>query len=257
VSGINVPLVALGINNGWYDPILQYKAYVQFSYNNTYKALISQSQYNSYMSTYTSKCLPLLQQCTATTGSNSACENADNTCYNDIEGPLSEVADFDVYDIREPSNDPYPPETYTSYLANPSVTKAIGALATYTECPDAPYNKFSSTGDDSRSFLATLSSVVQSGIRVTIWAGDADWICNWFGGQDAANAITYASSAVFKSTALASYTVAGAAAGTFKSVGNLSFARIFGAGHEVPYYQPAAALQVFKQTLSGQPLSST
>jgi carboxypeptidase C (cathepsin A) len=147
VSGQNISLIALGINNGWYDPIIQQKAYVDFSYNNTYKALISASQHTSYLNTYTSKCLPLLQKCPAATGSNSVCENADNTCYNDIESPLSEVANFDVYDIREPSNDPYPPETYVSYLQSSAVMSAIGAQSTYAECPDAPYEKFASSGD--------------------------------------------------------------------------------------------------------------
>lgn len=147
VTGQNISLVALAINNGWYDATLQYQAYIDFSYNNTYKSLITKSEHTTYTNTFKSSCLPLLEECSATTGDNSACENAENTCYNDIEGPLSEVGDFDVYDIREPSDDPYPPETYTAYLAKPSVTSAIGAKATYTECPDAPYNKFSNTGD--------------------------------------------------------------------------------------------------------------
>jgi carboxypeptidase C (cathepsin A) len=150
-----------------------------------------------------------------------------------------------------------PPETYTTYLAEPAVTSAIGAQATYTECPDAPYNKFESTGDDSRSFLSALSDIVQSGVRVTIWAGDADWICNWFGVEAVANAITYTSSAAFKASALTNYTVNGVVSGTYKSVGNLSFLRVFAAGHEVPYYQPATALQVFEQTMKGQPLTPT
>ena len=147
VTGQNVSLVALGINNGWYDPIIQQKAYIDFSYNNTYKALITSSQHASYLDTYNSDCLPLLQECTGTTGANSACENADNSCYQDIEGPLSGVADFDVYDIREPSADPYPPTTYVSYLQSSAVVSAIGAKATYAECPDAPYEKFANTGD--------------------------------------------------------------------------------------------------------------
>jgi carboxypeptidase C (cathepsin A) len=145
-SGLSINLVALGINNGWYDSIIQDKAYIDFSYSNNYTQLISQSQYNSYMNSYTSSCLPALQSC-ASSGSNSACENADNTCYNTIEGPLSEVADFDVYDIRQPSNDPYPPSTYISYLQTKSVMTKIGAKSTYQECPNAPYNKFASTGD--------------------------------------------------------------------------------------------------------------
>ncbi|KAI9730445.1 MAG: hypothetical protein M1818_008140 [Claussenomyces sp. TS43310] len=235
VTGEKLDLIALGINNGWYDAELQEKAYVDFSYNNTYKSLISKSDYESYLDTYSNDCLPALQTC-ASSGSNSDCENADNSCYQDIEGPLSETADFDVYDIREPSNDPYPPATYSSYLAKASVTKAIGAKATYTECPDAPYNKFATTGDNSRSFLSELSAVVKSGVQTLIWAGDADWICNWFGGQAAAEAINFSGQPTFKAAALAPYNVNGTQGGTFKTQDNLSFLRVFGAGHEVPYY---------------------
>lgn len=250
------PTVALGVNNGWFDAQLQEKAYVDFSYSNSYKPLITASQHTSYLNTYNTQCLPALQSC-ASSGSNSACTNSDNVCYNNIEGPLSQSADFDVYDIRAPSNDPNPPETYATYLQSSAVVKAIGAQSAYQECPNAPYQKFASTGDNSRSFLAQLSDLVQNGVQTVVWAGDADWICNWFGNQAAAEAVSYSGQSAFKSAGLAPYNVAGQQGGTFKSVGKLSFARIFGAGHEVPFYQPAAALQVFKQTMQGQGLSST
>lgn len=110
---------------------------------------------------------------------------------------------------------------------------------------------------DARNFLPTLSTVVQSGIRVVLWAGDADWICNWFGGLSSANAVTYSGTSAFQSAPLAPYTVQGTQGGTFKTVDNLSFLRVFGAGHEVPYYQPALSLQVFEQTMKQQPLAST
>lgn len=48
----------LGINNGWIDPVLQYQAYPIFAYNNTYKQLISQSQYKSYMVCYSDLIAP-------------------------------------------------------------------------------------------------------------------------------------------------------------------------------------------------------
>lgn len=92
---------------------------------------------------------------------------------------------------------------------------------------------------------------------MVVWAGDADWICNWFGGLAAANAVTYAGSSAFNAAPLEPYTVNGAEGGTFKTVDNFSFLRVFGAGHEVPYYQPAVALQVFRQTMGGEALSST
>jgi carboxypeptidase C (cathepsin A) len=37
VSGQKINLVALGINNGWYDPILQYQADIDYAYGNAYK----------------------------------------------------------------------------------------------------------------------------------------------------------------------------------------------------------------------------
>lgn len=69
--------------------------------------------------------------------------------------------------------------------------------------------------------------------------------------------MTYSQSAAFKAKAVTDYTVAGKAGGTFKNVGNLSWLRVFGAGHEVPYYQPELALQVFKQTMGKTAISST
>jgi carboxypeptidase D len=33
-------------------------------------------------------------------------------------------------------------------------------------------------GDNPRTFLETLSQVVQTGLTTIVWAGDADWICN-------------------------------------------------------------------------------
>jgi carboxypeptidase D len=146
VSGENINLIALGVNNGWFDSAIQEKAYIEFSYNNTYKQLISSSDSTRLLSVYNSQCLPAIQKCT-TTGTNAACRNADSVCYNNIEGPISNSGDWDVYDIRQPRDDPYPPATYSTYLTDPDVVKAIGARTTYQECPNGPYNKFSQTGD--------------------------------------------------------------------------------------------------------------
>lgn len=110
---------------------------------------------------------------------------------------------------------------------------------------------------DSRSFLSELSTVVQSGVTTLIWAGDADWICNWYGGLAAANAISYPGQSTFKNLPVQSYTVNGVAGGTFKTQGNLSWMRVFGAGHEVPFYTPELALQAFVQTMQGKAVSST
>ncbi len=134
---------------------------------------------------------------------------------------------------------------------------------------------------DARTFLSTLSTVIQSGIQVLIWAGDAgktpifrlhtrspmhgsrslrlspDWICNTAGVQAVIAQLQFAQSAGFNSKSLVPYTVSGVQYGVFKTAGNLSFLNVFNAGHEVPAYQPVLSLQAFIQTLTQQPLSSS
>ena len=78
--------------------------------------------------------------------------------------------------------------------------------------------------------------MVASGIQTLLYAGDADFICCVTGVQGVAEAITWSGSTTFKNKALASYTVNGTASGLFKTVDNLSFIQVYGAGHEVPYY---------------------
>ncbi|RJE27615.1 Carboxypeptidase S1 [Aspergillus sclerotialis] len=232
------------------------KAYIEYAYNNTYRQLINEDQAVSYMKTYNDDCLPAIQQCQKS-GTDSACSNADDICSNGIENRITSDADFDVYDVRQPSNDPYPPSTYTSYLKDPNVRRAIGAQTNYQECSDSVGTPFSRTGDNSRTFLPELSSVVQSGITVLVWAGDADWICNWIGNHEVVDQVKFPGSEDFQGKDLQPYTVNGEKKGTFKTVDNFSFLRVFEAGHEVPYYQPEAALQAFSQTMQKKAISST
>ena len=145
-AGEKINLVALGINNGWFDVKLQEPAYVTFLYNNSYRSLINKTQYTSYLNEYESKCLPAINKCYSN-GSDASCSSAGNACYNAVEGPLTFIADYDVYDIRAPSDDPEPPENYVKYLASPDVVKAIGAKSVYSECSDPAGSMFGPSGD--------------------------------------------------------------------------------------------------------------
>lgn len=98
---------------------------------------------------------------------------------------------------------------------------------------------------------------MKSGVRTVIWAGDADSACDWFGGLASANAIEYEGQDLFNSQLVTNYTVDGVVEGNFKSVGNLSWLRVFNSGHEVPAFRPELALQVFKQTMGKEALRST
>lgn len=89
------------------------------------------------------------------------------------------------------------------------------------------------------------------------FAGDADWVCNWLGNQLVAEAILYPGQAAFKAKNLGNYSVDGVVSGTSKTEGNLTFLKVFGAGHSVSWDRPIVALQVFEQTMKKEPLKST
>ncbi|CCU77941.1 putative carboxypeptidase S1 [Blumeria hordei DH14] len=245
LEGEVINLKAMGINNGWIDATIQNKAYIDFSYNNTYRPLITKTQYDNYLDTYNTRCLPALKGCNDTVSNDAACSNAHTICVNSIMRPLNNSGDFNVYDIRAPSNDSNPPSTFVKYLNSPAVTNAIGARSPFMANSDNVYEKFSNSGD------------MQSNLTTLIWAGDADWICNWFGVLTAAESIDFPGASEFRSKEQMDYTVGGKPAGKYKTVDNLSWLRVYGAGHEVPYYKPELSLQVFRQLMGGKIISST
>ncbi|KAK8121809.1 carboxypeptidase S1 [Apiospora sp. TS-2023a] len=256
VAGEKLNLKAVGINNGWFDSTIQERAGIEFAVGNSYRPLINESTAAALYDAFETKCKPALDKCVQT-GGDAECADADSVCITEIDNPISAVTDFDVYDVRQPSKDPFPPATYVEYLRRPEVMQKIGAKVRYEECPNGPSEGFGKTGDDARSFLDTLSEVVRTGIQVLLWAGDADYICNWMGGLHVADAVAYANTTQFNAAAMEPYEVAGVPKGTVKTAGNLSFLRVFEAGHEVPYYQPEASLQVFMQVMQGNVPSST
>lgn len=90
---------------------------------------------------------------------------------------------------------------------------------------------------DSRSFIDELSDVINSDITVLMWAGDADWICNWVGNKYVADKVEFAGHECFAERDMEPYTVNGKEKGMFKQEDNLSFLSVYEAGHEVPYYR--------------------
>jgi len=210
-------------------------------------------------------------------GENTTCWDAQIACAN-VDDYYSQFYpdNYDPYDIRQPASEPFPSENYVAYLQDAAIQKAIGAKSNYSECSNDAGNGFWYTADgidiifckplfavfltiltEARSFIPILSDVVQTGLTTVLWAGDADSVCDWFGGFHSANAITYSGTQEFVNKEVANYTVKGEVGGTFKNVENLSWLRVFHSGHEVPAFQPALALQVFIQTMQKMPLHST
>ena len=98
-----------------------------------------------------------------------------------MEAVYDNVLNRDEYDIRELSPDPFPPEFYVQYLNTPEVQKAIGAFVNFSEYSPAVGSAFNTTGDDGREdgTVGDMLELLEQGITVMMYTGDADYNCNW------------------------------------------------------------------------------
>ncbi|KAI8957971.1 putative carboxypeptidase S1 [Daldinia sp. FL1419] len=252
IDAKTIRLVALGVSNGWFDATIQEKANIEYVYNNSYRQLINESFYGELLTRYDTKCKAALDRCTSV-GTTEACYAAWQSYMNEIEYPIIGVLNQDypgfyLGDIRDPSL--RAPTTHVEYLRRLDVQEALGVRVNFSETAGAAGFIYSGDGMlDPRSFISQLSAVVQAGVRVLIWTGDADYVSNWLGTLKVANTIEWSGKERFSIQDMTPYTFRGTQKGTFKALDNLTFMRIFEAGHNVPFYQPEASLQIFEQTM--------
>jgi len=255
-----VTVSALMINNGWYDPLLQYRSYIDFGANAPgYGPLVNASVIQQLNKTWFSPngCLAQEEACYAAgngSRSNTICINADNDCFEQTFVPV--VGNRDDDDLRQNSSALFPPEFYVNFLGLPDIKAKIGATSNYGECADAPFELFSKTGDDARTWLPQLAELVNSKLKTLIWAGDADINCNWLGGHAAVLAMDWYGNETLHNTPFTNMTVDGTAVAAIQNVDNFSFARVYESGHEVPAFQPQAAFEIFKQIIAKEQLHS-
>ena len=271
---LEIRLASLGIMQGCVDDLIQGPYYPRFANNNTYEiqAMSIVDQENAASSFLSADgCQQQTQACRNAVKSmdpenqgdvssvNAICSNAQLDCSQKVVGPFT-TSQRDIYDITQMRPDPFPPSTYREYLNTAVVQAAIGAKVNYTESSESVGSAFFSTGDYARGGqIEDLAYLLSIGVRVGFVYGDRDYICNWLGGE----AISFSVAA--QSPSHSGFFSAGYAAivvnntyvgGAVRQYGNLSFSRVYDAGHLIPAYQPETAFTVFTRIISGTSLTT-
>ena len=240
ISGAHkIKLESVLIGNGWYDPLIQYQAYYNFTVypGNTYDYLPfnASTQAQLYNNLYgPGNCVDQIKDCYAT-GTNQVCSAADNFCLNQVESVYDIVLGRDEYDIRELVPDPFPYTFYVDYLNTPAVQSAIGAYVNFSESNGAVGTAFGTTGDDGREegTVEDIRKLLRQDVTVMLYTGDADYNCNWLGGEVVSNEVGQPGFVTAGYINLS--TSDNIAHGQVKQSGAFSFVRIYESGHEVPF----------------------
>jgi carboxypeptidase C (cathepsin A) len=231
----------LGIGNGAIDFRTQVPYFPEFANFNTYGIkTLNKTQYNfaKFSCFWESGCLAAIDGCRALNHTTHAdfvlCAQSASLCTQTVESVYYTYSGRGTYDIRANSSDTGGPMFFTQYMNKPEVQNALGVDLNYTDSNVDVQVAFIATGDlIYRNAIDDLSFLLDSGVRVTLYYGDADYICNWFGGQAVSLAVNHTQSKEFANANYQLMTVDNKVYGEVREYGNFSFFRIFEAGHTV------------------------
>ena len=133
-------------------------------------------------------------------------------------------------------------------------SKALGAeVDSYDSCNFDINRNFLFNGDWMQPYHRLIPGILDQ-IPVLIYAGDADYICNWLGNHAWTEKLEWSGKKGFNKEELADlkHSESGDKMGVYKSHGNLTFLTIHAAGHMVPMDQPKNSLDFFNRWLGGE-----
>ncbi|KAL9413212.1 hypothetical protein AB3S75_041810 [Citrus x aurantiifolia] len=246
-QGIHINLKGFAIGNGLTDPAIQYKEYTEYALN---MRLIKQSDYESI-----NKLIPTCEHAIKTCESDGgdACSSSYAVCNNIFNKILGIAGDVNYYDIRKKCEGDlcYDFSNMERFLNEKSVREALGVGdIDFVSCSSTVYEAM--LMDWMRNFEVGIPTLLEDGIRVLIYAGEYDLICNWLGNSKWVHAMEWSGQKDFGAAATVPFKVDGAETGQIKSHGPLTFLKVHDAGHMVPMDQPKASLQMLQSWMQGK-----
>ncbi|TKY67171.1 Serine carboxypeptidase 49 [Spatholobus suberectus] len=247
-QGIHINLKGFSIGNGLTNPAIQYQAYADFALDN---GIITKVDYDDI-----SKSIPGCEQAAKTCESQGgqSCETARDTCEDIFRSILSIAGDINYYDIRKKCVGDlcYDFKSVETLLNQQNVKSALGVGSDleFVSCSTSVYDAM--VQDWMRNLEVGIPALLEDGIKLLVYAGEEDLICNWLGNSRWVHAMVWSGQKTFETSPTVKFVVDGAEAGSLNSYGPLSFLKVHGAGHMVPMDQPKAALQMLKSWMGGQ-----
>ncbi|WYZ34022.1 hypothetical protein EsH8_I_000298 [Colletotrichum jinshuiense] len=253
---VPIPLKSISIEDGFMDTRVQFGAYFNYSvtgnpydvvpFNNTLQQQLFTNMFGP------SGCQDRQTACNSNP-TDKVCADADAFCIEKVEEFWDVNTGRSENDIRLLSPEPYPSPSFIAYLNRADIQAAIGASNNFSQASVQTSIAFSSTGDDSRTgalVTKSMSNLLQQGVSVALFTGDADYDSNIIGAQVVAanvGAANWANAGFVNLSANSD----GQIPGEVKQADGFSFTRLYFAGHLSAFNQPEAALRIQDRLIRG------
>ncbi|KAK4545312.1 hypothetical protein LTR36_003492 [Oleoguttula mirabilis] len=253
----NINLQSILIGNGLTDGLTQYEYYRPMACGEGgWPAVLSPEECVS-MDNALPRCQSLIQNC-YNSESVWSCVPASIYCNNAIIGPYQRTGQ-NVYDVREKCKGSsglcYDElDWIQEYLNRDDVMKALGAeVDKYDSCNFDINRNFLFQGDWMQPFHRLVPGILKE-IPILVYAGDADFICNWLGNLAWTVELEWPGQQAYKKAPIDDLKLLddGTNIGAVKSSGNFTFIRLHAGGHMVPHDQPVASLEMLNRWLGGE-----
>jgi len=240
-----INLQGLAIGNGLVWPEVQYGEYLNFAYENQ---KISKSVFNLLN--------PAVASCQYLISINSSAAMV--VCNGLVKAIQLAGGNFNIYNI----NLPCPPNLPLCYdfsaidklMAQNSVQQQLGVnqqKAHWTECNNLVHVAL--FADFMTNCAIYIPPLLDNGIRVLVYSGTLDFICNWFGGRSWSDSMPWNLHNQYNNTQFHDWNINGQIAGTTKTAGNFTFLGVFNAGHLAPMDQPQNTLLMINSFTADKP----
>eukprot|EP01025_Chloroclados_australasicus_P047754 TRINITY_DN5387_c0_g1_i1.p1 TRINITY_DN5387_c0_g1~~TRINITY_DN5387_c0_g1_i1.p1 ORF type:complete len:512 (+),score=47.01 TRINITY_DN5387_c0_g1_i1:55-1536(+) len=234
---ININLKGIAIGDGYTDPTIQFGAYADFAYMN---GLLTEKE-RDIVNSYVPECQLQLSECDASRTIMPECAAAQNYCWDNVFNRLEDIVGY-VNPYNYKLRHDYNMTGYVGYLNRPDIQKILGVDREFYDCSNSVGYDFE--GDEARNVAWMLPPMLKGGIRINLYIGNIDLICNWLGIRRYLDKMEW-----FMAEEWASVTgngqewtlSDGKPAGTVIYVGPLQYTIVYEAGHMVPRDQPEAA----------------
>ena len=177
-------LKGLAIGNGLTDPEVQFAYYKDMIVSTNHHKPAVGKVVHAAMSAATPVCVGAIKACKVF--GSVACLGATTICNLGLLIPY-QLTGMNPYDMRIKCKKPplcYDFSNVGTYLNRPEVRAALGVgHHRWTDCNRLVAIGFKLGGDWMRSYENKIPDQLNDGIRVLIYAGDQDYICNWLGNQ--------------------------------------------------------------------------
>ena len=254
---IHINFKGAGIGNGLTDPALQYKYYIPFAEEHN---LVDGAQLK-LMKGILPLCEPLAKACDKHEDSQdpnvraldyTACLNAYLLCNLGELTPVQSTG-VNVYDVRkqcDPSRQLcYDFSNIEKYLNREDVQKALGVKKdTWADCNPIVELALVYSGDWMKTYAKQVTSILEAGSKVLIYAGEYDFVCNWMGNSAWTNQLDFNGHKDF----INAKNVTIADVGEYRSADDLTFFKVFNAGHLVPMDQPKNSLDMVNNFMANK-----